>query len=170
MFFHHVCTPFLKVLLGEFCFTFCFYFLFFSANHRAHAFYCRIQCFRTFSLFGKLDFSRKQISESNKIALHVCIDFSSKMWLFRHQFPHRFVGRLVDSKLLQNDPPKFCRGMFYFSSFSQPVPKVDFWMHFGRPLAHFWLPCASLWRSFLEGRRVGWSPSIENITWQDGTE
>ena len=39
--------------------------------------------------------------------------------------------------------------------FSRPFPKVDFWMHFGRPLAHFglpfgspWLPFGTLWLTF----------------------
>ena len=32
--------------------------------------------------------------------------------------------------------------------FSRPCPKVDFWMHFGRPLAHFWLPFGSHWLPF----------------------
>ena len=30
-----------------------------------------------------------------------------------------------------------------FPSFSRPFPKIDFWMHFGRPLAPFWLPFGS---------------------------
>ena len=39
--------------------------------------------------------------------------------------------------------------------FSRPFPninfrihKIDFWMHFGRPLAHFWHPLASKWLPF----------------------
>ena len=32
--------------------------------------------------------------------------------------------------------------------FSRPFPKVDFLMHFGRPLAHFGLPFGSLWLPF----------------------
>ena len=32
--------------------------------------------------------------------------------------------------------------------FSRPFPKIDFWMHFGRPLAHFWLPFCSVWLPF----------------------
>ena len=34
------------------------------------------------------------------------------------------------------------------ASFSRPFPKVDFWMHLGRPLAHFWHPSGSNWLSF----------------------
>ena len=34
---------------------------------------------------------------------------------------------------------------FLLAPFSRPFPKVDFWMHFGRSLAHFWLPFGSLW-------------------------
>ena len=32
--------------------------------------------------------------------------------------------------------------------FSRPFPKLDFWMHFGHPLAHFGLPFGSLWLPF----------------------
>ena len=42
-----------------------------------------------------------------------------------------------------------------FPSFSRPFPKVDFLMHFGRPLGHLslpfgspWLPFGSLWLTF----------------------
>ena len=40
------------------------------------------------------------------------------------------------------------RGMTPGAPFSRPFPKVDFWMHFGRPLAHFWLPFGSRWLTF----------------------
>ena len=32
--------------------------------------------------------------------------------------------------------------------FSRPFPKIDFLMHFGRPLAHVWLPFGSRWLTF----------------------
>ena len=32
--------------------------------------------------------------------------------------------------------------------FSRPFPKIDFVMHVGRPLAHFWLPFRSRWLPF----------------------
>ena len=32
--------------------------------------------------------------------------------------------------------------------FSRPFPKIDFLMHFGRPLAHFWLLFGSRWLPF----------------------
>ena len=32
--------------------------------------------------------------------------------------------------------------------FSRPSPEIDFFMHFGRPLAHFWHPLASKWLPF----------------------
>ena len=32
--------------------------------------------------------------------------------------------------------------------FSRPFPKLDFWMHFGHPLAPFGLPFGSLWLPF----------------------
>ena len=38
--------------------------------------------------------------------------------------------------------------MSILAPFSRPFPKVDFWMHFGRPLAHCWLPFGSLWLTF----------------------
>ena len=44
--------------------------------------------------------------------------------------------------------PKIVHFTFYAESllapFSRPFPKVDFLMHFGRPLAHLWLPLAPL--------------------------
>ena len=36
-------------------------------------------------------------------------------------------------------------GRTFLPSFSRPFPKIDFWMHFGRPLAPFWLPLAPFW-------------------------
>ena len=43
----------------------------------------------------------------------------------------------------------------FLATFSRPFPKVDFLMHFGRPLAHFglpfgspWLPFGTLWLTF----------------------
>ena len=42
----------------------------------------------------------------------------------------------------QNGPGE-SRGEVIFATFSRPCPKVDFWMHFGRPLAHLWLPFGS---------------------------
>ena len=39
-------------------------------------------------------------------------------------------------------------GRVISAPFSRPFPKVDFLMHFGRPLAHLWLPFGSPWLSF----------------------
>ena len=36
----------------------------------------------------------------------------------------------------------------FLAPFSRPFPKIDFWMHFGRPLAPFWLPLAPFWLPF----------------------
>ena len=36
----------------------------------------------------------------------------------------------------------------FLATFSRPFPKLDFWMHFGRPLAHHWLPFGSPWPPF----------------------
>ena len=36
----------------------------------------------------------------------------------------------------------------FLAPFSRPFPKLDFWMHFGHPLAHFGLPFGSLWLPF----------------------
>ena len=44
--------------------------------------------------------------------------------------------------------PKSIPGIHKNPYFSRPFPKVDFWMHFGRPLAHPWLPLSSLWLPF----------------------
>ena len=41
--------------------------------------------------------------------------------------------------------PKSIPGIHQNPYFSRPCPKVDFWMHFGRPLAPFGLPFGSLW-------------------------
>ena len=41
--------------------------------------------------------------------------------------------------------PKSIPGIIKNPYFSQPCLKIDFWMHFGRPLAHFWHPLASKW-------------------------
>ena len=35
-----------------------------------------------------------------------------------------------------------------FPSFLRPFPKVDFLMHFGRPLAHLWFPFGTPWPPF----------------------
>ena len=47
------------------------------------------------------------------------------------------------------------RAATFLATFSRPFPKVDFLMHFGRPLAHFglpfgspWLPFGTLWLTF----------------------
>ena len=44
----------------------------------------------------------------------------------------------------QNGPGE-SRGEVIFATFSRPCPKVDFWIHFGRPVAPFGLPFGSLW-------------------------
>ena len=41
--------------------------------------------------------------------------------------------------------PKSIPGIHQNPYFSRPCPKVDFWMHFGRPLAPFGLPFCSPW-------------------------
>ena len=38
--------------------------------------------------------------------------------------------------------PNIDAGPPSWASFSRPILKIDFWMHFGSPLAHCWLPLA----------------------------
>ena len=46
-------------------------------------------------------------------------------------------------------PPKRVRQVImqwtFCVTFSEHFPKIDFWMHFGGPLAPFWLPLAPFW-------------------------
>ena len=62
---------------------------------------------------------------------------------FRIDFFIDFWWKMVpkmDQNLLARTP--------LFPSFLRPFPKVDFLMHFGRPLAHLWLPFGSPWLPF----------------------
>ena len=44
--------------------------------------------------------------------------------------------------------PQNVGGRSLLAPFSRPFPKIDFWMHFGCPLAPFWLRFGSLWLPF----------------------
>ena len=55
---------------------------------------------------------------------------------------------IFHGKCHQNDAKKYQDGRPKIHFCSQPFPKVEFWMHFGRPLAHFWLPFGSHWLTF----------------------
>ena len=87
-------------------FSHCSAFLFLGEPSATRLLLGKTYGFSTFTFFGKIVFSRKQISKSIKIAHYLCIDFSSKLTLFRHQIPQRFWGRLFDGKCSQNDPRK----------------------------------------------------------------
>ena len=106
------------------------------------------------------------------------MDSSWNSWLFRHRFSHRFFHRflmengskmgcldsrtqgLFGSLFTTFSEDRFFNAFwspvgsfwapFWFSlaSFSRPFPKINFLMHFCRPLAHFWLLFASCWLLF----------------------
>ena len=59
--------------------------------------------------------------------LNFCIDFFIDFWW----------------KMVPNMDQNLLAVTSLFPSFSRPSPKVDFLMHFGRPLAHLWLPFGS---------------------------
>ena len=74
---------------------------------------------------------------------------------FSHSFVMQFHVFLVlvfalicfhvfNGKLSKNGSQNSRRSTL-LAPFSRPFPKIDFLIHFGRPLAHFWHPLASKW-------------------------
>ena len=74
--------------------------------------------------------------------------FSHRFFMIVHYFFgidfRIFFHRFLMENGSQNGPAN-CMGGHLFS---RPFLKVDFWMHFGRPLAHFGLPFGALWLPF----------------------
>ena len=107
--FSYFLHPFFETYFCMFvCLVFSYFsvFLFLGEPSATRVLFDKTYGLSTFTAFGKNVFSRKQISKSNKIAHHFCIEFSSKLSLFRHQIPHRFFGRLFDGKCSQNGSQK----------------------------------------------------------------
>ena len=66
---------------------------------------------------------------------------------FRDLFFNEFSMAFLMENGSRNGPISF-PGTTLLAPFSRPFPKIDFYMHFGRPLAPLWLPFGSLWRTF----------------------
>ena len=62
---------------------------------------------------------------------------------FRDLFFNEFSMAFLMETGSRNGPISF-PGTTLLAPFSRPFPKIDFYMHFGRPLAPCWLPFGSL--------------------------
>jgi len=126
----------------------------------------------TFSIVKQIVSSISAFFREVWISFDVGYHFAIVLGAFCHQFSilfrHRFLDAFTDAIFSIFDGKWSLKGSgagivqsSIWHPFSQLFPHIDFLIHFGRPLAHFWLPFASRWLSlgaFRSQKSTVWYP------------